>query len=68
MLTVDRSRYTTFAGLAGASVESTGPLPVDGINIWNALKANETNATRHMLIQVRQTLGWPRSWANFSFP
>ena len=43
--------YTTFAGLAGASVESTGPLPVDGINIWNALKTNTTDPNRHMLIQ-----------------
>eukprot|EP01043_Picozoa_sp_COSAG02_P042461 COSAG02_NODE_3612_length_6484_cov_22.155834_4_plen_146_part_00 len=43
--------YTTFAGLAGASVNQTGPLPVDGINIWDSLRANETDPNRHMLIQ-----------------
>ena len=43
--------YTTFAGLAGAPVDKTGPLPVDGINIWDSLKANQTDPDRHMLIQ-----------------
>jgi hypothetical protein len=43
--------YTTFAGLAGASVENTGPLPADGINIWDDMKANQTDPSRHMIIQ-----------------
>jgi hypothetical protein len=43
--------YTTFAALAGADVNSTGPLPPDGTNIWPDLVANRTDPARHMLIQ-----------------
>jgi hypothetical protein len=43
--------YATMAALAGASIDGTGPLPADGVNIWDAVKANTSNPDRHMLIQ-----------------
>ena len=30
-------RYTTIAELAGADVNNTGPVPVDGYPMWNAI-------------------------------
>lgn len=47
--------YPTFASLAGVSVDKTGPLPVDGVNIWKSITENTTSAHDHVFIQIDGT-------------
>ena len=45
--------YTTIAALAGASVAASGPLPADGVALWDAIAANSSSPRTEVVLQVR---------------
>lgn len=47
--------YPTIAALYGLGTDNTGPLPVDGINIWPSLLANTSTAREHLVVNVAST-------------
>eukprot|EP00041_Stephanoeca_diplocostata_P011247 m.182865 g.182865 ORF g.182865 m.182865 type:complete len:715 (+) comp18473_c0_seq2:123-2267(+) len=44
--------YTTIAALAGASVEASGPLPVDGVELFEAITSNATSPRTEIVLQI----------------
>jgi hypothetical protein len=44
--------YTTFADLAGASTDNTGPVPVDGYKMWSAISTNASSPRNEMVINI----------------
>jgi len=51
--------YPTFAALANISVENTGPVPVDGFNIWPVLSDPTLPSPRHEVL----LMGYPQDGA-----
>lgn len=44
--------YTTFAALAGATVDNTGPLPADGVALFNAIATNGSSPRTEVVLQI----------------
>lgn len=44
--------YTTVAALAGVSVEDTGPVRADGVDIWSSLISNKDSPRTEVVLQI----------------
>jgi hypothetical protein len=44
--------YSTIAGLAGVSTENTGPLPADGLDIWDGLVSGGASPREEVVLQI----------------
>jgi len=49
----------TFAGLGGAAKQfGKGPMPVDGVNVWDYISGKRDNSTRDRVIQLHPSTSW----------
>jgi len=48
----------TFAALAGAKKPSAGPMPVDGVNVWDYISGKNDTSNRDHLVQLHPNAAW----------